>query len=228
MTEQLPQESLGDNAHRVVLAALSAIPYAGGAAVELFNLVIAPPIQRRRDAWLNDLGEHITKLEQEGRVRVEALQNNEEFISTIMQATLAAIRNHQKEKIDALRNAVLNTAIGKAPEDSKREMFLAFVDIFTVTHLRILKELSRSDTNGRNASRIETSIPKIRELVTQLLPDLRDARELTEVAVEDLCRRGLLFWNRDGGVVYLRQDVHQVSEFGREFLRFISEPQKDD
>jgi len=224
MTEQLPQESLGDHLHRGTRAVLSAIPYAGGAAVELFNLVLAPPIQRRRDSWLNDLGERISKLEQEGHLKVEDLPNNEEFISTIMQATLAAIRNHQKEKIDALRNAVLNTALGAAPEDAKREMFLAFVDGFSVVHLSILNALSECDTNDHSASGIKTSITGITERVMQLLPDLPGGRALAQVAVEDLCRRGLLFWDQ----IYIPSGATQVSDLGREFLRFISDPQRDD
>ena len=141
-----------------------------------------------------------------------------------MQASLAALRNHHKEKIDALRNAVLNTALGAAPEDAKREMFLTFVDGFSVIHFCILNALSDSDANNRSASGIKTDIPGITERVMQLLPDLPGGRELTQVAVEDLCRRGLLFWDQ----IYIPSGATQVSDLGREFLRFISDPQRDD
>ncbi len=195
--------------------------------MELFNRVLAPPLQRRRDAWLNGLAERVAELEQEGRLKAENLQSNEAFVSSVMQASQAAIRNHQKEKIDALRNVVLNTALGALGEprqDSKREMFLGFVDLFSAIHLRILKALSESDINGRSASGIKTDIPGIAERAVQLLPDLRDARALAQVAVEDLCRRGLLFWDQ----IYIPSGATQVSELGREFLRFISDPQRDE
>ena len=195
--------------------------------VEWFNRLLVPPVQRRQAAWLNDLAERIAVLEQQGRLRVEDLQHNDEFVSTVMQASYTAIRNHQKEKIDALRNAVLNTALGLLLGDLKREMFLGFVDIFSVTHIRILEVLSRYDTDGRT-HRIETSVRHITDLVVQLLPELKDERALAGVAVEELCRRGLLFWVADGIVAHIRQDETQVSQLGREFLRFISEPQKDD
>lgn len=224
MSDHLPKESVGDELHRGARAALSAIPFVGGAAVELFNRVLAPPIQRRRDAWLNVLAERIAKMEQEGRINVKELQNNDEFVSTVMQASQVAIRNHQQEKLDALRNAVLNTAIGQSPNDSKREMFLGFVDTFTVHHLRILKAIATSDADEQHRKKIATSINDITELAVQLLPDLRGSGQLAEVAIEDLCHRGLLFWNRDGGVAIIEKGTTQVSQFGDEFLHFISEP----
>ncbi len=42
--------------------------------------------------------------EKEG-LSIEKLRENEVFISVISQATLAAIRTHEKEKLKALRNA---------------------------------------------------------------------------------------------------------------------------
>lgn len=50
-----PERSAGDVAHSAVRAGLSLIPFAGGAAVELFNLIIAPPLEKRRDEWINSI-----------------------------------------------------------------------------------------------------------------------------------------------------------------------------
>lgn len=225
MNTPLPRETTGDDVHRAARAALSAIPFVGGAAMELFNRVIVPPVQRRREAWLNDLAERVSALEREGRVKVEDLQNNDQFVSTVMQATEVAVRNHQQEKIDALRNAVLNTALGQSPEDAKRDMFLGFVDMFSVPHLRILKAMAAYDADGRH-SVTATSIGSLTQLALAQLPDLIRSGKLVEVAVEDLCRRGLLFWNSEGGVLMIPEGATQVSDFGREFLRFISEPKE--
>lgn len=227
MVEHLPEETAGDDLHRAARAALAGLPIVGGAAVELFNRLLAPPIQQRRDAWLDGLAERIEKLEQEERVKVEDLRDNDEFVSTVMQASQVAVRNHQQEKIDALRNAVLNTAIGQAPDDAKREMFLGLVDVFSVIHLRILQALADSSRASDRRPHIALSIGSIAELAVQLLPDLRPQAEFVEVIVEDLCRSGLLFWNRDGGATNIGQGATQVSELGSEFLRFISEPKED-
>jgi hypothetical protein len=57
-------------------AVLSAIPTVGGPALELFNAVIAPPVERRRNVWLNGLAERLQKLEQEKHHKIEDLTNN--------------------------------------------------------------------------------------------------------------------------------------------------------
>jgi hypothetical protein len=53
---------------------------------------------------------------------------------------------------------------------------------------------------------------------------LRDQRALAETVVEDLCRKGLVFWAEHGVVAHIGQDTRQVTQLGIEFLRFISAP----
>jgi hypothetical protein len=51
-----------------------------------------------------------------------------------MHASQAALRNSQKEKLTALRNAVLNAALPNPPEESIQQMFVNFIDSLTVWH----------------------------------------------------------------------------------------------
>jgi hypothetical protein len=218
MVKEPPHESMADHIHLGARMALSAIPGFGGPALELFNRLIAPPIQRRRDAWLTDLAGRFKELEEKERLCLQDLVKSEEFISTLMQASMAAVRNHQREKLEALRNAVLNTALGETPEDSKRELFLTFVDSFTVWHLRILQEFLRHDHE------VKTSVNDITELAQNLIPEIRGQPALADVVVDDLCRKGLLFWNRQLGATYIRPGTTQVTKLGLDFLRFVSQP----
>jgi hypothetical protein len=225
MSNNVPEKSLGDHVHLAVRTALSAVPAVGGPALELFNALIAPPIERRRNAWLNDLAERLLALEKVKRLKIEDLTDNAEFITAVMQATMAALRNHQQEKIDALRNAVLNTALGQSPEDAKREVFLAFADQFTVWHLRVLNELSNSRLlEGKNGA-TSIRINEIARLAMERIPGLRGQQPLAETVVEDLCRKGLLYWISDQIVAIPQRGAPHVTQFGGEFLRFISEPQ---
>lgn len=231
MNDHLPKESVGDDLHRGARAALSAIPFVGGAAVELFNRVLAPPIQRRRDAWLNVLAERIAKMEQEGRINVEELQNNDEFVSTVMQASQVAIRNHQQEKLDALRNAVLNTAIGQSPDDSKREMFLGLVDVFTVWHLRILSLLA--DPPGW-FQRHDKPVPQfafsssLEQVIKAALQEIASQKEFLELVMRDLDDRKLA---NSGGLMTMMTPQgalqKRTTTLGDEFLHFISKPKGD-
>lgn len=56
-----------------------------------------------------------------------------------MHATQIALRSHQTEKLNALRNAIVNVAKGSAPDEVLQNVFLNFVDSFTEMHLKILK-----------------------------------------------------------------------------------------
>ena len=128
--------------------AFSAIPHLGGPALELFNAVIAPPVDGDSPERLAERGS-AERLPETPRTRgvseKEDLVKDEEFISAATQATTAAVRNRRQEKIEALRNAVLKTALRRiAGKTRSGRCSLAFVDQFTVWHLRVFKELSNS------------------------------------------------------------------------------------
>jgi hypothetical protein len=52
---QLPRPQTGDYLQRIAKALLSVIPDVGGPAAELFAMIIAPPLAKRRDESLEDL-----------------------------------------------------------------------------------------------------------------------------------------------------------------------------
>jgi hypothetical protein len=122
-----PKASKSDVAHTLVKAGLSAIPIYGGPAAELFQAVIQPPLERRRIAWMEQVGEKLKELEKSG-FDLGKLQNDERFISAVMHASQLALRTHQKAKLDALHNAIFNVAKGQSPDEALQHMFLDFVD----------------------------------------------------------------------------------------------------
>jgi hypothetical protein len=123
-------------------AGLSAIPVVGGPAAEIFSTVIAPPLTRRRDEWVESIARSLKDLE--GKVagfKIENLRDNKIFITTVMHATQAAIMNHQVEKLNALRNAVLNSALGINIDENTQHMSLEYIDGLTALHLKVLSFL---------------------------------------------------------------------------------------
>lgn len=50
---EAPERSNGDAAHAIVKASLSAVPMVGGPAVELFQYLVQPPLDKRREAWMS-------------------------------------------------------------------------------------------------------------------------------------------------------------------------------
>lgn len=60
---------------------------------------------------------------------VDNLCHNQIFITTMLQATQAAVRSHVEKK--SLQNAVLNSALQIHPDEDEMLMFLNYIDIFT-------------------------------------------------------------------------------------------------
>lgn len=53
----------GDVAHTIMKVGISAIPFIGGPANELFSAIITPPLSKRRDAWINSIATGLRELE---------------------------------------------------------------------------------------------------------------------------------------------------------------------
>jgi hypothetical protein len=186
------------------------VPF-GNVVSELWAL-LGPPVAQRRDDWLEDLARRLRDLE--GKIdgfRFDDLGKNEQFVSATLQATQAALRTHQSEKLAALRNAVMNVAVGKAPLEDLQLVFLNLVDSFTPAHLKILDFFQHPDNTARD--------------------EFRRQRDLTDQVVRDLNDRGLIndtrpyaARNRDDSesLIYYQWDV---TNLGNQFLAFVKLPE---
>ena len=105
----LPEPTKGDAA--IARAGLGAIPVGGAAAIELLNAIVTPPLERRRQEWMERIGNALKRLEEEKGIILEKLQNNDAFVDIALQASQTALRTSQEEKLDALKNAVLNSSL---------------------------------------------------------------------------------------------------------------------
>ena len=206
--EHPPKGTAADAVHALAKGALSGIPMAGGLAAEFFELVLIPPLTKRRDEWFDSLAQRrLRHLE----LKFDELGKNPSFVTTLLHATQAAQRTHQEEKLEALRSAVENSALGSTPDDDLRSLFLNFIEEFTPTHLRILRLIQ---------NRTSSDLSLFRQLI--------DQREITDQMVLSLERNGLLVdprpyaaRGRDTGESLLMY-VWTVSNLGQQFLAFIS------
>jgi hypothetical protein len=140
MTERqgLPKPTHGDALHTFAKAGLSAIPIVGGPATELFAYIVVPPLTKRRDEWLQLIADGLKALEEKmENFSIESLSKNDDFITMLLEASHLAVRTHQKEKIESLRNAVLNAAL-EIPEEHAQAILLQFLAVATPWHLRVL------------------------------------------------------------------------------------------
>ena len=214
-----PASSKGDIAHSLAKAGLSLMPIAGGPAVELFQLMVQPPLEKRRNEWMQAVGEKLQELESKG-LNLQDLQQNEEFITAVMHATQAAMRTHIASKRDALRNAILNVATGQAPDETVQHILLEFVDTLTEMHLRILKVFHAPNPPSG------MSMGGLSNVLEYNIPELRNRRKIYDQLWKDLYVRGLvnteqLHITMSGSGLSQRK----TTGLGEALLQFITEPQ---
>lgn len=130
-----PKIGLADHGHATVRSVLGTIPFAGQAAVEIFNALLTPPIKKRRNQWMESVASAIEELQMRDSTLVERLQQDETFQSILLQASWAAVRNHQVEKLAALRTAIQNAAVDS---NETQLLFVRYIDELTPTHLVVM------------------------------------------------------------------------------------------
>ena len=222
----------GDIAHTFVRVGLSAIPFVGGPAVELFSALITPPLAKRRDNWIRSIAEGLEDLEKKvAGFKIDSLPGNDAFVTAVMHASQAAIRNHQQEKLEALRNAVLNVASGNAPDEDLQLMFLNFIDTLTAWHLRILRFFQ--DPSGYGAARgvgyPNWSTGGLSSVMEHTFSELRGQRAFYDQIVNDLYSRGLMSSDASGlhtTMTAAGMFTKRTTPMGDGFLAFVSSPLK--
>lgn len=233
MNEQYepPEPTGGDLAHTVARAGLSAIPIVGGAASELFTAIVNPPLQMRRQSWMEEVGNALRRLEQKRGIRLEDLRQNETFIDTVMQASQAALSNSHEEKRRALRNAVINAALPNPPEASLQHWFLSLTDAFTEWHLRVLWAAHNpacffgekvQDAHRKSGKGL---IPVASAVLSVIFPALQDKPEFADQIWNDLYTHGLVGSESQHLIkTQAGPPPRATTSLGDQFLRFIDDP----
>lgn len=223
------KKSAGDIAREVGRALISVIPAAGGPLQVAFENVFSAPIERRKAAWLEQLAGIVEEIQQRvADLTPEKLASNETFVTIAMQASQIAIRNHQQEKLDALRNAVLNSALPNSPQEDEQMIFLRLIDQLTPWHLRVLVLLNDPqrwmEHNGVQNPGWSMGGPST--VLEHCLPDLRGQRETYDQIVRDLQAEGLLDQGQFMHVTMTGGSMvtSRTTERAKRFILFISAP----
>jgi hypothetical protein len=125
---------------------MSAIPFVGGPAAEFFDYFVRSPIAKRQYEFVLKLAVGLDRL-QKNQIDIETLPNNQKFVTIVSQAMVISLRNHQTEKLEALQNAILNSATSDDSDIDLELMFLNYIDTFTPSHLEVLDYLNRNEFN---------------------------------------------------------------------------------
>ena len=220
--EPAPEATPVDYALTLAKAAAIAFPYSA-AGVALVDLITAPIRGKRFSTWceqmrlrLNDLSRKVEGL------TPETLAQDEAFFSTFSRATQAALNTHHDEKLEALRNAVLNVSVGKAPSEDKQSMFLNWIERFSVLHLRILGFAEDTERYSGKWTKVGPGTIPIHQYIAIGLPDVATEFQLVNAVVSELGSLGLIGVSSAAGPIPTFS--RWITNLGEEFLRFIREP----
>ena len=224
---QRPKPSGGDVAHTAAKAALSLIPWVGGSAAEIFGAIVTPPLQKRRDRLIEEVVKGLEALrEKRPELNWDEILKSDQFITATLHATQTALKNHQEEKLEALKNGILNAALGTSLDEDVQMVFLRYIDELTPWHLRVLAYF-RDPVAWLNEHRVKMPdlvMGGITEGVFRAFPGLKAERGLYEQIVADLQARGLLNQFRDATMSPQGIFASRTSDLGQRFLAFIRTP----
>ncbi|MBN1517714.1 hypothetical protein JXA32_14215 [Candidatus Sumerlaeota bacterium] len=216
-----PKSTTGDKAHAIVRSVIGAL--GGQAAIELFTALITPPIEKRRNEWMQNVGDMLKKLEEEKKVDLDELRQNEEFIDLLMNASQAAIRTSNQKKREALRNAIENAALNQTPDEALQQMFIRWIDELTEWHLQLLNLLHDPQSPHEIHRQVGCALSAI---VGMKCPDLKDRKSFYDQLARDLYQRGLSDTDdMDAQMTGSRVLASHTTDMGKQFLRFIEKPE---
>lgn len=225
-----PSRSTGrEIVERVTEAALGSVPLVGNALAVTFVTAFGWRLEERREKWFTQLAEGVEEL----RLRVDGLNledlaDNDLFVDAVVNATRTVEHTHQAEKIDALRNAVLNSVAPDAPDADTQTIIMNLIDRFTPSHLRLATLWD--DPPGWFAShgipQPQAAFITSRTVTVEAgLPEMQGRQDFYLLVANELSSAGLLT------VATLKGNVQPPSlmsrlttDFGRQFVRFISPP----
>jgi len=223
---ELPEPDARDAVHSAVKFGLSLITLDAASVVDFF---IKPPLDKRRDGFLKEVAEGLNELHERNLIDIDALEDDEAFHTTLLKTLRAALFTHQKEKREMLRNAVLNSATSKAPDETRQEMFVQWIDEMTAWHVKILALFERGDLPEIDLDSPDWVMNVARHHLANFIetayPEMRGHSQVYFTVIQDLHRR-VLIANKvpEVGIATRLDRQPKLTPLGKEFLAFVRSP----
>jgi len=197
----------------------------GGALVALLvDAFWKSPLERRSARWRERIEEAINELgARVDGLRIEVLAEDEAFTSVLLTATHVAMRTHQEERIRALRNCVLNAAVGLQPDHSIRQIFVELVDRLTPLHMGVLRLFQDPAANEGVAKAVgQLMTCGLSDIIEAAIPALPKQGQLVDLIWSDLASAGLIRSATLRGTGTAREmAAKRTSDLGDSFLQFV-------
>lgn len=220
------KNSKGDYALAAGKAILGSVPTVGVLASELLSLVISEPVSKRRDEWMIKLYEELKALEQVvDRFSIENLKDNEQFVTVVLNATQLAIRNHSEEKLLALKNACINTALKINTDEDKQLIFLQYIEELISLDIKLLYHFmdprKRCEEQGISIGRYYMGSPL--SVFYDCNKDSNIDRNLVLMRMDNLISKNLLHnFSYNASCTLEGMLSSRLSDLGKEFMEYVT------
>ena len=123
----------------ILKAGLTTAPFCGGIASLMSDYIPSSKFQRL-EQFAKKIAEDLNKLQDQVD---EAKIQTDEFAFLFENCFRGVAENYQKEKLEAFRGILINSAIGVNLSEDEKEYFLNLVNTLSVLHVRILKFMAK-------------------------------------------------------------------------------------
>lgn len=160
----------------------------------------------------------------------ESLQDDERFISFLYQATILALKNHQRQKITALRNAIVSAAKPEQVSEDVAFQFLRYIDELSTTHLSMLACLDKHGGQFARMKKLEHAYREFQSYLGSAIERAAFRSFLHDLDARFLIRIGDLqdfseYASRESFLLVDKAEKRplEVTTLGRSFLSFINQ-----
>jgi len=223
------REALQSEAKHKTAKIISSLIPLGSTLYELFTAINQPLYKERIEEWRTGVTLSLVKLEQEQKVNIKELSENDEFVSLLTKASLDAIQFHQKEKLKALKAIVINSALeinSGTLDYEEQNMFLRIVDRIDATQFIMLKMFYKPNghLNAIDKTELINSTDRIATLFRNTYPDLKDKIDLLSQMWVELHSFGLIsspIFANQFSINPVNSKSNIITSFGERFLQMI-------
>ncbi len=206
----------------IVKAGFASTPFLGGIA-SLMEDYIPNSKLRRLEIFVQQLSDDFTRLRAE--IKQEVFESDE-FAFVFEHCLRGVAENYQKEKLEAFRAVLLNSASEPNNLGEEKEFFLSLITSFSVLHIRILKFMLKPVDYLRENGLSEDSVRGgFDDMFKTAIPDTD--LEIIKTAFEDLHRYGFLNTSKDiFNTMTSSQGLqllgNRITPIGQKFIDFIT------
>src|SRR5271157_4996393 len=199
---------------------------------EFLKRLLGPSASEKEEEWYELVAEAVRELETRlPRLTTEVLSESPTFGRAVSDASRIALRTRDNEKLQALLNAIQNSALPDPPGGAVQFFFLRFVDELTPVHLQVLtllndpREWLRTHGIAEDTFRFST----IESFVGTCMPAMGGRAEMCGRIFRTLQARGLVQQHRAGAL--MTHDgllAPRTTAMGRQFLQYIAKPRLEE